>query len=84
MNTVIKDSTETRDRDPTRTDYIVVGNLKTMRGAAAWFPLEEDKGRVLRTLTTVNAPLIQRRLIWTDDRNAAIDAFGLNRFLFEP
>lgn len=84
VNTVIMDSTETRDWDPTRTDYIVVGNLETMRGAAAWFPLEEDKGRVLRTLTTVNAPLIQRRLIWTDDRNAAIDAFGLNRFLFEP
>jgi hypothetical protein len=32
----------------------------------------------------VNAPLIQQQLIWTDERNAAIDAFELNKFLFEP
>ena len=82
--TEIVDSTATRDWDPTRTEWIVVGDLQTMRALPAWFPLEEDPKRIKRTLTTVNAPLIQKRLIWTDDRNAAIDAFGLNRFLFEP
>ena len=82
--TEILDSTDTRDWDPTRTEWIVIGDLQTMRTIPAWFPLEEDPKRIKRTLTTVNAPLIQQRLIWTDDRNAAIDAFGLNRFLFEP
>jgi hypothetical protein len=82
--TEILDSTETRDWDPTRTEWIVIGDLPTMRTAPDWFPLEEDPKRILRTLTTVNTPLIQQRLIWTDDRNAAIDAFGLSRFLFEP
>jgi hypothetical protein len=82
--TEILDSTETRDWDPTRTEWIVIGDLPTMRTAPDWFPLEEDPKRILRTLTTVTSPLIQPRLIWTDDRNAAIDAFGLSRFLFEP
>lgn len=82
--TEILDSTETRDWDPTRTEWIVIGDLQTMRTAPDWFPLEEDPKRIKRTLTTVNTPLIQQRLIWTDDRNAAIDAFGLSRFLFEP
>ncbi len=82
--TEILDSTENRDWDPTRTEWIVIGDLQTMRAAPDWFPLEEDPKRILRTLTTVNSPLIQQRLIWTDDRNAAIDAFGLSRFLFEP
>jgi predicted membrane-bound spermidine synthase len=82
--TEILDSTETRDWDPTRTEWIVIGDLQTMRTAPDWFPLEEDPKRILRTLTTVTSPLIQPRLIWTDDRNAAIDAFGLSRFLFEP
>jgi predicted membrane-bound spermidine synthase len=82
--TEILDSTDTRDWDPTRTEWIVIGDLQTMRTIPAWFPLEEDPKRIKRTLTTVNAPLIQQRLIWTDDRNAAIDAFGLSRFLFEP
>ena len=84
IDTEILASTETRDWDPTRTEYIVCGNLETMRGLPAWFPLEEDPKRIKRTLTVVNAPLIRREFIWTDDRSAAIDAFELGRFLFEP
>eukprot|EP01034_Spumella_vulgaris_P005969 gene5969-7610_t len=55
-----------------------------MRPLAAWFPLEEDPNRIRRTLTVVNAPLIERHLIWSDDRNAALDAFDLGQFLFQP
>jgi hypothetical protein len=81
--TEITKSTATCDWDPTHTEYIVVGPLEIMRTLPAWFPLEEIN-RIQRTLTVVNAPLIQQQLIWTDERNAAIDAFELNKFLFEP
>ena len=84
MTTEITAPAETRDWDPTRTEYIIVGNLDTMRTLPAWFPLEEEPNRIKRTLTVVNSPLIPQQLIWTDDRNAAIDAFELNKFLFEP
>lgn len=80
--TEITSSTDTRDWDATRTEYIVVGSLEVMRPLAAWFPLEENPERIRRTLTVVNAPLIERQLIWSDDRNAALDAFDLGQFLF--
>ncbi len=82
--TEITASTPTRDWDPTRTEYIVVGHLEQMRQLPAWFPLEEDPERIKRTLTTMNVSVIPQQLIWTDERNAAIDAFELNKFLFEP
>jgi len=80
--TEISDSAETRDWDPARTEYVIVAPQGSLKQIAAWFPAEEDDGRVKRTLATVDAPLIQQRLIWSDDRNAAIDAFDLGRFLF--
>ncbi|OYV01242.1 MAG: hypothetical protein CFE26_23125, partial [Verrucomicrobiales bacterium VVV1] len=80
--TEITSATDTRDWDATRTEYVVVGSLEVMRPLAAWFPLEENPDRIRRTLTVVNAPLIERQFIWTDDRNAALDAFDLGQFLF--
>ncbi len=80
--TEISDSAEARDWDPARTEYVVVASRESLESVTRWFPAEEDNGRVKRTLATVNTPLIQQRLIWSDDRNAAIDAFDLGRFLF--
>jgi spermidine synthase len=82
--TEITASTDTRDWDATRTEYIIVGQLETMRTLPAWFPLEEDPDRIRRTLTVTNSPLIPQNLIWSDERNAAIDAFELSQFLFAP
>ncbi len=80
--TEISDSADTRDWDPARTEYVIVAPHESLKSITGWFPAEEDNGRVKRTLATVNAPLIQQRFIWSDDRNAAIDAFDLGRFLF--
>jgi hypothetical protein len=81
--TEISATTPTSDWDPSRTEYIIVGEPAQIREAITWFPTEEDKGRVKRALTTVDAPLYNPQLVWTDDRNAEIDAFELGRFFFE-
>lgn len=80
--TEISGSAEARDWDPARTEYVIVAPQESLKEISGWFPVEEDDGRVTRTLATVNAPLIRQRFIWSDDRNAAIDAFDLGRFLF--
>jgi len=73
-----------RDWDPTRTDYVIVGRPERLQEIAAWFPAEEDQGRVRHELTTGGGPFINPRLIWSDERNASLDAVDLGRFLFEP
>ena len=82
--TEITASTDTRDWDATRTEYIVVGPFEIMRTLAAWFPLEEDPNRIRRSLTVTNSAAIPQNLVWSDERNAAIDAFELNQYLFKP
>ena len=80
--TDISASTSDQDWDPTHTEYIIVCKPDAVGTISGWFPAEEDKGRVKRELTVVQSPLVNSQLIWSDDRNAAIDAFELNRFLF--
>jgi len=70
-----------RDWDPTPTDYIIITKPELTRDLVTWFPDEEDNGRVNHLVTTVTSPLINPQLIWTDDRNAAIDVLELGRFL---
>ena len=79
-----KDVTEPgkeRDWDPTPTDYIIITKPGQTKDVAAWFPDEEDGGRVKHTVNSVTSPLVHSQLIWSDDRNAAIDVLELGRFL---
>ncbi len=73
-----------RDWDPTHTEYILVCRPEQAKDLAAWFPAEEDKGRVKRLVRTAESPLFAPQLIWTDDRNAALDTLDLGQFLFVP
>ena len=70
-----------RDWDPTATDYIIVCRPEQVKDLVTWFPDDEDGGRVKHFVSTVTSPLINSQLIWTDDRNAAIDVLELGRFL---
>ena len=84
VTTDITSSTNDRDWDPTHTEYLIVCRPAHMKDISGWFAEEEDKGRVKHTIITVQAPLINTQLIWSDDRNAALDTLDLGRFLFEP
>jgi hypothetical protein len=82
--TDISASTPERDWDATRTDYIVVCRLEQMKTIAAWFPVEEDNGRVKRAISTIQSNQIPIQEVWSDGRSAAIDTLDLSRFLLEP
>ncbi|MDB6092526.1 MAG: hypothetical protein JWM32_88 [Verrucomicrobia bacterium] len=84
VSTDISDSLTDRDWDPTHTEYIVVCRPERVKELLTWFPLEEEKGRVKRFVGTVDSPLYNAQLIWTDDRNAALDSLDLGKFLFSP
>ena len=79
--TDISGSTNDRDWDPTHTEYLIVCRPERLKDISGWFAEEEDKGRVKHKVETVQAPLINTQLIWSDDRNAALDAFEVGRFL---
>jgi hypothetical protein len=72
-----------RDWDPTPTDYIIVGQPEHAKEVLTWFPDEEEGGRVKYLVTTVQSPLVNSQLIWTDDRNSAIDVLDLGKYLFD-
>jgi hypothetical protein len=82
--TDISANTADRDWDPTHTEYLIVCRPEEMSDISGWFPEEEDKGRVKHKVATIQSPLINAQLVWSDGRNAAIDSFELGRFLFEP
>ncbi len=82
--TDITDSLTDRDWDPTHTEYIVICRPEEAKDVASWFPAEEEKGRVKRLVRTIDSPLFNSQLIWSDDRNAAIDTLDLGQFLFVP
>jgi hypothetical protein len=72
-----------RDWDPTSTEYIVIGMPEQTKVIPSWFLDEEDKGRVRHLVTTGESQLANAQLVWTDDRNAAIETLDLGRFLFQ-
>ena len=82
--TDISGSTTDRDWDPTHTEYLIISQPGQVWPFSDWFPAEEDKGRVRRAVSTNQSPLVNFQLVWTDDRNAAIDALELSRYLFGP
>jgi predicted O-methyltransferase YrrM len=79
--TDISASTPDRDWDPTHTEYLIVCRPEAMKEVSAWFPEEEDKGRVKHKVSTIQSPLIDSQLIWSDSRNAALDGLELGRYL---
>jgi hypothetical protein len=82
--TEISASTPARDWDPTHTEYIIVCRLEQAKTIAAWFPEEEEKGRVKHQVATSQSPLINSQFIWSDDRSAALDTLDVSRFLIAP
>jgi hypothetical protein len=82
--TDISEATPQRDWDARHTEYIIICRPEQTKALAAWFPEEEDKGRVKHQVETIQFPLVDPQLIWSDDRNAALDTLDLGRYLFEP
>jgi hypothetical protein len=79
--TDIAHTTETTDWDCTSSQYILVGRAEQIHEALAWLPAEEDEGRVRRTVN-IHDPLPPgQAVIWTDERNAALDALNLKNYL---
>ncbi len=84
VTTDISDATADRDWDPTHTEYVIVCRAEQLKAISDWFPAEEDKGRVKHQLDIIQAPLINAQLLWSDERNAAIDTINVGQFLFGP
>lgn len=70
-----------RDWDARHTEYIIVCRPEEVKSLFAWFPGVEDNGRVKRQVAMIQSPLIDSQLIWSDDRNAALDVLELPRYL---
>jgi len=81
VNTDISESGADRDWDPTHTEYIIACRPDEAKSIIAWFPDEEDKGRVKHQVATVKSPLVDPQLIWSDERNAELDVLDLGRYL---
>jgi len=73
-----------RDWDPTTTEYIIISSPEMAREVVTWFADNEDGGRVTHVITTSNSKMVDKSMVWTDDRNAAIDVLQLGRFLTQP
>jgi hypothetical protein len=82
--TDISESAAQRDWDPTHTDYTILCRPDQVTTVSAWFPVEEEKGRVKRQVTTSQNAPIDSQLIWSDDRNATLDVLDPSRFLVGP
>ncbi len=74
-------TSEIRDWDCTDTQYVFLCRPYQLRQVIAWLPTEEEDGRVKRTLTQYDAAPPDDAIFWTDDRNAALDALDLRRYL---
>ncbi len=72
---------DARDWDGAHTEYIIVCRPGQLKSLAAAFPAEEDGGRVKRTVTPYDPQPPGAAVLWTDDRNAALDVLDLGRFL---
>ena len=55
-----------------------------MNPISSWFPETEDGGRVKRQVSTLQNALVDPQLIWSDDRNAALDTLQVDRYFFNP
>ena len=79
--TEIDHSADKTDWDCTGSEYIIIGQSAQIHEALAWFPAEEDNGRVHRIVTTYDNPLPPgQAVVWTDERYSALDSFNLSKF----
>lgn len=81
VSTLIAKPADTIDWDPARSEFALVALPERIPEIRAWFPLDEDGGRVKREITAIEGNYIRPQLIWTDDRHAAIDIVDLGRLL---
>jgi len=69
------------DADGRGSQYFVLCRPEQLQDVMSWVPLDEDNGRVKRSVTVYQPLPPGRAVIWTDDRHAAIDALELRRYL---
>jgi spermidine synthase len=81
VSTQIDYGTEYGDLDKANSVYIVIGGRSQARNFMEWFPETEDSGRVHRKLEKFMAHVLQPQHIWTDDRQSALDALFLQKYL---
>ena len=79
--TDIAHTTDTIDWDCTSSQYILVGHTEQIHQTLAWLPAEEEDGRVRRTVTVYDPLPPAQAVVWTDERNAALDAINLQNYL---
>lgn len=82
INTRIREATEDSDWDPSQTDYVILCRPARFFETLAWFPPNPEDGRVVRQLRASDSPDINPRKVWTDDRNATLDALDVGKYLF--
>ena len=79
--TQIASTTENRDWDATGTQYVVICPPDQLVEVNAWFPADEDNGRVSRRILPYKPQPRGITRIWTDEQHADLDTFKLHRFL---
>lgn len=82
VSTDIREATDDTDWDPTHTDYVILCRPARFFETLTWFPPNPEDGRVTRQLRANDSPAINPRKIWTDDRNATLDALDVGKYLF--
>jgi hypothetical protein len=79
--TDIASTTDSLDWDCTSSQYIIIGQAERISETHNWLPTEEDDARVQRNVTIYDPLPPGRAVVWTDDRNAALDALDLANYL---
>ena len=82
VSTDIRSATDETDWDPSHTDYVILCRPAKFFETLTWFPPNAEDGRVVRQLRANDSPAINPRKIWTDDRNATLDALDVGKYLF--
>jgi spermidine synthase len=82
VETDIQSALNDRDWDAATSNYIVSGREPRLQLFINQLPYDEDKGRVKRSITRLNAVLSGSNTIWTDERSAALDSLDINKWLF--
>jgi predicted O-methyltransferase YrrM len=81
--TEISSTTPTRDwdADGRGSQYLILCRPGQLKEVTSWLPEQEDNGRVKRNVATYDPQPPGRAVIWTDDRQAALDTLDLKRYL---
>jgi hypothetical protein len=81
--TEISSTTPTRDwdADGRGSQYLILCRPGQLNEVTSWLPEQEDNGRVKRTVIAYSPLPPGRATIWSDDRQATLDALDLKRYL---